>query len=170
MASVGEDEIPEGSWRDENGRMRGPDGRFIGDPFAPDTGHSRDTEYPSGYRQGTHDEMAAQWTDEGQANGGPPVDANGNRIPRDQLTWRDADGNPVPYYDQNGKTNLTYDHDPPVVDHWNNGGGNNMSRQDRADYYNDPDNLTPMSRSQNSSDGARIGQTYGQDTGPNYSE
>jgi len=64
---------------------------------------------------------------------------------------------------------LTYDHDPAVVEHWNEHGGNNMSREQRADYYNNPDNLTPMSRSQNSSEGAKIGKTYDQQTGPDYS-
>jgi len=120
--------------------------------------------------------MAARWTDEGRAQGGPPVDADGNRIPRDELTWRDADGEEIPFYDENGKTNLTYDHDTPVVEHWNGAddalsdapAGKDMSRADRADAFNDPDNLTPMSRSDNSAKGGN-GQTYGQETGPNYS-
>ena len=78
-------------------------------------------------------------------------------------------GNEIPFYDENGNTKVTYDHDPPVVEHRNEGGGNNMSREDRADYYNNPDNLTPMPRSDNSSDGARIGKNHDQNTGEGYS-
>ncbi|MDB5902551.1 MAG: hypothetical protein JWM26_1429 [Betaproteobacteria bacterium] len=159
---------PPGSFRDANGRLRDPDGRYLRDPNAPPRPHSRDTEYPSTFRQSTHDEMTANWTDEGRAQGGAPRDSNGNRIPRDQLTWRDADDNPIPYYDENGNTNLTYNHDTPVVEHWN-GEGKNLSAAERTDWYNNPDNLTPMSRSQNSSEGARLGQTFDQDPGPDYS-
>lgn len=163
-----------GNWVDENGRLRGPNGQFVRDPDAPPDALGRDNQYPSGFRQGTHEAMIRQYTDEGIAQGtGTPVDANGVPIPRDQLTWRDADGNQIPYYttSPNGTqvTNVTYDHQPRTVEHWNEGGGNNMSRADRADWYNDPNNLTPMSRSDNSSDGAKAGQTYTQETGDDYS-
>jgi hypothetical protein len=163
---------PPGSWRDANGRLHGPDGKFMRDPNAPPRPYTRDTQYPKGYRQSTHDEMAARWTDEGQAQGGVPKDANGNRIPRDQLTWRDAQGNEIPYDE------LTYDHDPACVEQWNDGdpnfkggeSGKNMSAADRADWYNDPDRLTPQTRSQNSRDGATIGKRYDQNVGPNHSD
>jgi len=160
---------PPGTTRDANGRLRDAHGQFASDPNIPsDDRHCRDSEYPSGFRQSTHDEMAARHTDEGIAQGRAPVDADGNRIPREDLTWRDANGNVIPFHDENGNTNLTYDHDKPVVEHWNEG-GNNMSREERADAFNNPDNLTPMSRSENSSKGGN-GQTYRQDTGPDYKE
>jgi RHS repeat-associated protein len=146
-------------------------------------GHSRSSEFPSGYRQSTHDEMAAAHTDEGRAQGGVPVDEHGNPIPHDQLTWRDANGNVIPYHDDEGNTNLTYDHKTSCVDMHNNGAtvtdpntgqtttyppGNNTDRATRNDFYNDPNNLQPMSRSDNSSKGGG-GQTYNdQPTGPDY--
>jgi hypothetical protein len=154
--------LPPGHYRDADGNVRGPDGRYATDPYAPPRPHNRDSEYRDGYRQSTHDEMAARYTDEGQAQGGVPRDAAGNRIPRDQLTWRDERGRVIPY-DQ-----LTYDHHTPVVEHWNTE-GHNTSRSDRNDWYNDPDNLRPMSRSQNSSEGGAMTERYRQDTGEDYS-
>lgn len=145
-------------------------------------GHSRSSEFPSGYRDSTHDEMAARHTDEGRAQGGVPVDASGDPIPHDQLTWRDADGNQIPYHDADGNTNLTYDHNTSCVEMFNDGAtvtrpdgttetyppGNNTDRATRNDFYNDPDNLTPMSRSDNSSKGGG-GQTYNDNPpGPDY--
>lgn len=137
-------------------------GRFTHDPSAPPILHNRDTEYPGGYRQTTHDEMARNWTDEGVAQGQAPVDANGVRIPRDQLHWFDGDGNPVPA-DQ-----LTYEHLDPVVEHWNST-GYNTGRAARNDWYNDPNNMEPMTRGQNSSGGGQMTSRYRQDVGPNYS-
>jgi hypothetical protein len=125
--------------------------------------HDRSTEYPSGYRERTHDAMAARHTDEGISQGGVPVDANGRRIPHDQLTWRDEQGRVIPYKD------LTYDHHPPAVQHWNTD-GRNMSRPERIDWYNDPDHLRPMRGSDNSAAGGRLRLRYSQDVGPNYSE
>jgi hypothetical protein len=112
--------------------------------------------------------MAANFTDEGVAQGGVPVDANGVRIPRDQLTWRDPLGNEIPFYDANGKVNLTYEHLDPVVDHWNST-GYNTNRPARNDWYNDPNNLEPMTRAQNSSGGGQMTSQYRQDVGSNYS-
>jgi RHS repeat-associated protein len=148
---------------DPLGLIRDARGRYARDPSAPPVLHNRDSEYPSGFRQSTHDEMVKNWTDEGIAQGtANPLDAAGNPIPRDQLTWRDSAGQVVPY-DQ-----LTYEHLDPVVNHWNTT-GYDTTRSVRNDWYNDPSNLEPMTRSQNSSGGARLGQTYRQDTGPNYS-
>ncbi|MFJ5534661.1 DUF6531 domain-containing protein [Streptomyces sp. NPDC093261] len=142
--------------------MRDARGRYMHDPNAAPVTHNRDSEYPSGYRQSTHDAMVQNWTDEGLAQGtAHPVDAAGNPILREQLTWRDSTGQVVPY-DQ-----LTYEHLDPVVNHWNTT-GYNTDRPTRNDFYNDPANLEPMTRSQNSSGGARLGQTYRQDVGPNY--
>jgi hypothetical protein len=125
--------------------------------------HDRSTEYPSGYRERTHDAMAARYTDEGIRQGGVPVDANGRKIPHDQLTWRDEQGRRIPYHE------LTYDHHPPVVQHWNSG-GRDMSRADRANWYNDPDHLRPMRGADNSAAGGSLRTRYLQETGPNYSE
>ncbi|MFF5257017.1 RHS repeat-associated core domain-containing protein [Streptomyces leeuwenhoekii] len=147
--------------------INGPGGRWMRDPNSPVIQHNRDTEYPSSYRQSTHDAMAAQWTVEGQQQGGVPVypaghPSAGQRIPRDQLNWFDSNGNPVP------SDQLTYEHMHPVVDHWNQT-GYNTDRATRNDYYNDTNNMVPMTRSENSSGGGRMTATYRQDTGPNYS-
>lgn len=155
-------DLPPGYTRDADGQVRGPDGRFAHDPLHVPPTRFRDTEYPSGYRQSTHDAMASRWTDQGRAQGGVPVDASGRRIPPEQLTWRDQQGRVIPY-DQ-----LTYDHRPPVVSHWN-GDGYNMSRADRNDWYNDPRHLTPMTRSANSSAGGAMTERYRQDIGSDYS-
>ncbi len=159
----GEGALPPGHRYDAEGYVRGPDGRYARDPNHVPGARDRSTEYPSGYRESTHDAMAARYTDEGQSRGGVPVDANGKRIPHDQLTWRDEQGRRIPYNE------LTYDHRPPVVDHWNNGGGRDMSRPERIDWYNDPDHLRPMRGVDNSAAGGRLRQRYGQDVGPNYS-
>ncbi|AJC60510.1 DUF6531 domain-containing protein [Streptomyces sp. 769] len=148
--------------------QRGPNGRFIPNPNGPAT-HNRDTEYPGSYRQSTHDAMTSQWTVEGQAQGGVPRfpaghPEAGQRIPRDQLNWFNSKGEPVPA----GKDELTYEHLHPVVDHWNKT-GYNSDRATRNDFYNDANNMEPMSRKNNSSGGGKMTSTYRQDTGPNYS-
>nr|WP_272921643.1 DUF6531 domain-containing protein [Streptomyces sp. SID8354] len=148
--------------------QRGPNGRFLPNPNGPAT-HNRDSEYPSSYRQSTHDAMAAKWTAEGQAQGGVPRfpaghPEAGQRIPRDQLNWFNSKGEPVPA----GKDQLTYEHLHPVVDHWNKT-GYNSDRPTRNDFYNDANNMEPMSRKDNSSGGGKMTSTYRQDTGPNYS-
>ncbi|MFI1159099.1 DUF6531 domain-containing protein [Streptomyces sioyaensis] len=148
--------------------QRGPNGRFLPNPNGPAT-HNRDTEYPGGYRQSTHDAMTSKWTVEGQAQGGVPRfpaghPQAGQRVPRDQLNWFDSKGNPVPA----GKDHLTYEHLHPVVDHWNKT-GYNSDRPTRNDFYNDANNMEPMSRKNNSSGGGKMTSTYRQDTGPNYS-
>jgi ElaB/YqjD/DUF883 family membrane-anchored ribosome-binding protein len=135
-----------------NNQCRTAAGQYARDPNAGPQAHNRDTEYPSGYRESTHRAMEDQWTDEGSGSG----------LSRDQLTWRDPSGNIVP------SDQLTYEHRMPVVEHWNTG-GNNMSRAERNDFYNDTGNLEPMTRSKNSSGGALLGMTYRQDAGPNYS-
>ncbi|WP_344344175.1 RHS repeat-associated core domain-containing protein [Kitasatospora putterlickiae] len=146
--------------------INGPGGRWMRDPNTPVINHNRDTEYPGSYRQPTHDAMATQWTEEGVAQRGVPVypaghPSAGSRIPRDQLNWFDSNGNPIP------SDQLTYEHLHPVVEHWNQT-GYNSDRATRNDYYNDTNNMVPMTRSQNSSGGGRMTATYRQDTGPNY--
>ena len=44
-----------------------------------------------------------------------------------------------------------------------------MSRKERADFYNDTDNMSLLSRSENSRGGGAMTETYTQNTGPNYS-
>ncbi|WP_369008416.1 RHS repeat-associated core domain-containing protein [Streptomyces otsuchiensis] len=141
--------------------VRGPNGRFAPNPNATPIVHNRDSEYPRSYRQTTHDAMATQWTDEGRRAQGVPVDAQGQRIPRDQLTWRDSRGRLIPV-DQ-----LSYEHREAVVDHWNRV-GYNSNRTVRLDFYNNAGDMEPMNLSQNSSQGAQMTATYRQDTGPNY--
>jgi hypothetical protein len=147
--------------------IHGPGGQWIRDPNTPVILHNRDTEYPSSYRQSTHDYMTTNYTVEGIQQGGVPVyptghPSAGQRIPRGQLNWFDSNGNPIP------SDQLTYEHLHPVVDHWNQT-GYNTDRPTRNDYYNDTNNLVPMHRSQNSAGGGRMTATYRQDTGPNYS-
>jgi hypothetical protein len=172
-----DESLPDGWYRDSRGKVHDEDGDFAPDPNAPEVTHNRDTEYPSTYDQKTHDEMVAKGTDEGKdpaANGytmtpeGVLVDSSGNRVPRDSLTWRDEDGTEIDFYDENGKTNLTYDHHPPVVQHWIEH-GHNQTYQERRDWYNKTDDMTPMSRSDNSRHGASLEERYSQATpGENY--
>jgi RHS repeat-associated protein len=141
---------------------RGSDGRYASDPANPPTGHNRSTEYPHEYWPSTHDEMARRFTVEGQTQGGVPIDQNGIKIPRDQLNWVDANGNPIPYKD------LTYDHNPSVVQHWNET-GNNQSAADREAWYNKTDDMEAMTRSENSRKGAQEELRYAdRPPGPNY--
>jgi RHS repeat-associated protein len=146
-------------------------GQFARDPSLPpaDHVHNRSTEYPSGYRQETHDEMAAKWTDEGRLQGGVPRDpVTGEKIPHDQLTWRDANGRTIPYYDAEGHTNLTYEHVPPVVQHWIEE-GYNMTDEERAKWYNTTDDMEAMGRSENSSGGGKMTERYAhQAPGPRH--
>lgn len=106
---------------------------------------SRKTEYPHGNKKKTRDEVIQKNTDKN----GDVIDPNtGEVIPKDQVT---------------------IEHKKPVVEHWNEEGFN-QSKQQRTDWYNDTSNLTVKSKSLNSSEGAKLGQTYRQDTGPNYSK
>jgi hypothetical protein len=163
-ADGADSDLPPGYTRDDEGNLRGPDGRYASDPNRIPPAYNRDSQYPGGYRQSTHDEMIIRYTDEGSALGAVPRDANGDRIPRSQLTWRDQYGEII---DDPG-TNLTYEHRTPVVEHWNTQ-GYNQSRPERIDFYNDLDNLVPMHRSENSSGGGSMTTRYRQDPGDDYS-
>ncbi|WP_240138973.1 LamG-like jellyroll fold domain-containing protein [Streptomyces sp. MUM 178J] len=125
------------------GQPRLLNGTMGSNPNAPVNRLDRSNQYPSGYRASTHQEMERRWTD-----------SSGN--------WLDEQGSIIP------RNELTYDHAPPVVDHWNTTGFN-TSRAARNDYFNDPDNLVPMRRGPNSAAGGRMTARYRQDTGPNYS-
>jgi len=103
--------------------------------------------------------MATRWTDEGRAAGGVPRDpVTGKRIPREDLTWRDADEEIIP------KGDLSYDHRQSVSNHWNTR-GRFTTPEERADFYNDVDNLVPMAKGPNSSKG---GEPMNQTTGTGY--
>ncbi|MFJ4894870.1 DUF6531 domain-containing protein [Streptomyces sp. NPDC088788] len=149
---------------DPLGLIRNPaTGRYAVDPNAPATTHNRSSEYPHNYWDSTHEDMVTRFTDEGRAAGGWPVDRNGNRVPRDQLTWRNNAGEVIP----GDSTILTYDHNPRVVEHYNET-GYNSSYAERETWYNDTTDMEPMTRADNGRDGQRAPR-YRQDTGPNYS-
>jgi RHS repeat-associated protein len=142
--------------------VRGPDGRYERDPLSPPTGHNRDTEYPHDYWPSTHDYMVRNFTTQGQAAGAWPVDSHGVKIPRENLSWVDGSGNPIPFKD------LTYDHNPAVVQHWIDE-GYDQSQAQREAWYNKTDGMEAMTRSENSSKGARLGLKYSDKApGPNY--
>ena len=117
---------------------------------------------------------------------GVPVDANGNAI-----VPRDANGQRVGVQDLNwvethpdGTTSviqhsaddpITFDHITPTSTMFNEGAsvggrtyppGSDAPREVRSDFYNDPNNMRPMLRSDNS---ARGGERYTQTTGDNFS-
>ncbi|WIX85701.1 RHS repeat-associated core domain-containing protein [Amycolatopsis sp. DG1A-15b] len=143
--------------------VRGARGRYESNPDTPSNPDAGRHQYPSDYRQSTHDEMAAKFTVEGQAARGVPVDSHGVRIPREQLNWVDIDGNPIPFKE------LTYDHNPPVVRHWIDE-GYDQSRAERADWYNNTDEMEAMTREENSRRGALLTEEYQmQAPGPNHS-
>ncbi|MCO4697780.1 hypothetical protein LRR80_03848 [Streptomyces sp. RO-S4] len=160
-------------WIDPLGLYRDTDnGRYARDPDAPETKHNRKSEYPSSYRESTHDEMTKNWTLEGAQQDQRPLDKHGNKIPRDQLTWFDSNGDIIwdpkkpgskPFHET-----VTYEHKEAVVDHWNRE-GRNTDRAARNDFYNDPANMEAMDKAKNSSGGAMMEARYSQETGPNYS-
>ncbi|WP_406355798.1 DUF6531 domain-containing protein [Streptomyces sp. NBC_01635] len=144
-------------------RMRNKKGQYAKDPDAPETRHNRSSEYPHTYWDSTHEDMVTRFTDEGRNAGGWPIDPKTRqRIPRDQLTWRNSAGEIV---DADSKV-LTYDHNPRVVEHWNSV-GYNTDYATREAWYNDTTDMEPMSRADNGRDGAKAPE-YRQDTGTNY--
>jgi hypothetical protein len=75
----------------------------------------------------------------------------------------DANGNSIPF------SELTYDHNPAVVQHWVQE-GYDQSRAQREAWYNQTDDMEAMTRSENSSRGAQLSERYSdQQPGPNYS-
>jgi len=157
------EQLPDGYFYDAGGKLQGPGGGFASDPTAPPREHSRATEYPHDFRQSTYDHMTTNYTEEGIAAGGVPRDpTTGERIPRDQLTWIDKYGNPLPHDD------FSLEHEYSVAEHWEVE-GHDMDRPGRADWYNDTSNLGPMSRRQNSSEGAQSEFGFDQLPGDNYS-
>ena len=59
------------------------------------------------------------------------------------------------------------DHQPPVADHWTNGGGNNTNQTARKTWTSSPSTYKIMSGQLNSSLGSR-GENYTQDVGINF--
>jgi hypothetical protein len=91
---------------------------------------------------------------------GVPVDtATNNPVPRERLTWStDTEGNnPLPYYRENSNgevvTNLQYDHNTPAAQHWNEHGYNQTYEQ-RAEWFDNHENLTPMGAKENAGKGS----------------
>ncbi|MEV3954982.1 DUF6531 domain-containing protein [Streptomyces albogriseolus] len=157
-------------WQDPGNGMR-----FGRDPDLPEgeRQYTRDNQYPSTYRTSTHDEMVRRFTDEGRAINGVPRDpVSGERIPRDQLTWRD--GNNQVIWDPNADNDrpfhrtVTYEHRNPVVVHWNTQ-GRFTDRTARNDFYNRTSHLEPMEWSENSRGGGRMTETFIQEVGEGYS-
>ena len=149
-------------------QRRADNGRFAPDPNAPADVHNRSSEYPHEYWPSTHEAMVHKWTTEGVAQDtGTPVDEHGVAIPRDKLSWFDANGQSIPFY-KDGVTNLTYDHNPSVVEQWNKEGFDQNDAQREA-WYNKTDDMAAMSRSENSSKGAKEKYRYSDKApGPNY--
>jgi len=137
----GTDNLEEGQYRDENGRIHNADGTFAPESKDPDARHDRGSEYPHGVKN--RDEIIDKYRDE---NGDVIDPMTGEIIPEDQVT---------------------IEHDKKVVEHWNET-GKNTGQKERNEWYNDPDNLSVKPRSDNSSEGAKSGKIYDQGTGPNY--
>lgn len=160
------------------------DTAYVSNPFvecdplglARTRAYTRKTQYPSGYRQGTHDHMVKNYTDEGRAMNGVPF-KNGKRVPRHNLTWRDDKNKLIWKPGQGTKRDfsrtVTYEHSHAVVKHWNKI-GRNSNRATRNDFYNTvTDNkgkakMFPMEGSLNSSGGGKMKVTYNQQVGPGY--
>ncbi|MEU6860759.1 GH-E family nuclease [Glycomyces sp. NPDC046736] len=182
-------DLPEGWGVRSDGLIHDENGYPVRDPDKPYTS-DRDKYFPSGFSQDTHNAMVRGYTSEGgqpdgttgtleggrpkpdspelryEVRDGVPVDPEtGKPIPRDRLTWHDADGNEIDYYRTNSKgetvTNVTYDHETPVVEYWNKE-GYKQSWDERQRWYNDPENLSPMPSKDNSSKSgeATDGETY----------
>jgi RHS repeat-associated protein len=157
--------------RNPAGSPNGTGGQFTSNPGNPPTGHNRDTEYPHDYWDSTHEHMVKNFTVEAldpthaKDAAGWPVDASGNRIPRDNLTWMDGNGNVLNHGAEGG---ITYDHEPPVVQHWIKE-GHDQSYAAREAWYNKTDGMTPMTRKENGRKGAREEGRYAtKSPGPNY--
>ncbi len=77
------------------------------------------------------------------------------------------------FYINSGNTKASLDHQPMIVQHWNDHQGNNMPQRDRVEFYNfydDKDkiknNIKPLSL--NSSEGASAGERYKPEVGQNF--
>ena len=153
-----------------------------GENVEPPLRHSRETEFNNGYRQRTHETMIRRHTDEGRKqNTGRPVDANGNPIPRRELTWLNPQNEDKPFPPG---TDVTYDHEISLAKMFNDGAelydpetdsiieypaGRATDRATRNNFANDTHNLSPLGRRENSSKGAD-GRTYNElPTIPPYS-
>ncbi|RJQ77799.1 type IV secretion protein Rhs [Pseudonocardiaceae bacterium YIM PH 21723] len=112
--------------------------------------------YPTGYKRDTWEDLAKKYTVEGQGN--PQFDFSGYKEPKDwkKLNWLDKQGNPI--------TNLTFEHQTAVVDHWNSE-GYKQDYPDRVDFYNDTSHMEAMEKSKNSSGGGKMTAKYS-DTAP----
>jgi hypothetical protein len=62
---------------------------------------------------------------------------------------------------------ITIDHIQSVAKHWNTK-GRFQTKEQRIDWFNDPGNLRVRRKGPNSSEGARSGRTFIQETGDGY--
>jgi hypothetical protein len=120
----------------------------------------RDEFYPSKYYTSTN-----QWFNDRLNN--PPPKGVQNPDPRKSNEFLDElkPGESWP------KSKATIDHKTHVVKHWNDGGGNNMRQDARAEWFNETNNLQIASKKNNSSDGAQVrkaGFVYLPVVGPNF--
>lgn len=140
--------------KEVRGQLRDDRGRYAVDPDWVPPKYTRDNQYPSGYSEATHHEMARRYTLEGAEHGGWPK-RDGQRVPKEELTWHD--GTDLLQRDEHGRylDEITYDHDPSALVHWIEQ-GRFSPRSVRLDYYDDPEHLRPMFRSENSRLGARL--------------
>jgi hypothetical protein len=77
----------------------------------------------------------------------------------------DGNGNVLNHGAEGG---ITYDHEPPVVQHWIKE-GHDQSYAAREAWYNKTDGMTPMTRKENGRKGAREEGRYAtKSPGPNY--
>ena len=93
------------------------------------------------------------------------------------MTWVDSDNERIEFYQQdaNGQiqrdrlgrpiTNVTYDHNPPLVERYNDG-EHALSQRDRRESFNDSSRLAVLPRPENSRRGGN-GHTYQQGIPPN---
>lgn len=155
---------------------------------------NRDNQFPSGYRKATIDAMYVMHSREGRAlakahragggafRGEVPIDASGHSIVPAELdiqaqTWFDERGIPIAH---SAHDPITFDHIVSCGKMYNDGTrimradgshavyppGRNTSRAVRMNFYNEPSNIRPARRSDNS---RRGGPTYRQDVGDGYS-
>jgi hypothetical protein len=115
--------------------------------------YSRSSEYPHSYRAGVQESVYGPRTVKDQ-NGNPILDQDGYR------SFSDRDGNII------SERDATIEHTTSVVDHWNSG-GNNMTREERNNWYNEIDNLDILTREQNGREGAEMDDMI-QEVGDNY--
>jgi len=129
------------------GPLRDKKGQYAKDINAPIVRFDRSSQYPHRYQPGVRDRVIAKHTNEAGEVIHPET---GAVIPKDKVT---------------------IEHNYSVVTHWNERGFN-MNQKQRADWYNNEDNLTVLpgpGKEGNSARGALLNEDFRQNTGPDYS-